>query len=92
MRPTVVIAPLASAQATRTYSKSTGLPLMPTDGGATQPAIFPGSVTGCISECTYASSSGVGSHVGALACPLGLGQDLAVGAHVASREHADRLG
>ncbi len=48
---------------TRTYSNSTGLPLMPVAGGAIHPAILPGSVTGRISERTKCSSSPVGSHV-----------------------------
>src|SRR5216684_6117342 len=37
-----------------TYSYSSGRLLMPRSGGAIQPAILPGSITFCISECTNA--------------------------------------
>src|SRR6266404_9086300 len=45
-----------------TYSKSTGLPCRPLAGGATQPAILPGSRTGFISDSTNSWSPSVGSH------------------------------
>src|SRR5439155_989979 len=54
--------PSSPAQASRTYSKSTGWPLTPRAGGAIQLANLPRSVTGCIRLWTYASSSGLGSH------------------------------
>ena len=51
----------AQAHAFRcTYSWSTGRLLMPRSGGAIQPAILPGSITRCMSECTKARSSSLG--------------------------------
>ena len=63
-----------------TYSKSTGLAWIPVDGGATQPATLPGSVTPTISDSTNALSSAVGSQdatsaahsSSATSCPSGL--------------------
>ena len=44
-----------------TYSKSTGFWCIPVDGGATHPAILPGSVTPTMSDLTCSRSSSVGS-------------------------------
>src|SRR5207253_4314136 len=59
-RPAVDLKTQASGG--RTYSNSTGIPLMPLAGAATHDAIFPGSTTGCMSDFTNARSSAVGSH------------------------------
>ena len=74
---------------TMTYSKSTGRAWIPDDGGATQPAILPGSVTPTISDSTKARSSAVGSHSATPAVPLLVGDEVAVRAHPASAERPD---
>ena len=48
----VIVLATGASYTSRTYSKSTGWPLMPRAGGAIQFANFPGSVTGFMRFCT----------------------------------------